>query len=493
MKAKRFSLDGDTMGVLTQVRGLLASRGIEGYLTGGYIRDRLIGRASLDIDIVVNAPAMQVARFLAESLDSRFVPLDEENEIARVVLAADVPDHMDLSTMRGDIADDLSLRDFTIDAMAISLNDIDIPDPNIINPSGGLEDLRAGVVRSVSEEGLRRDPLRLLRAVRLAAECGFSIEGATAEQIERHHRLVATVAAERIRDEICRLLDVAGSAGWLRKLDELGLLLAVLPELAPCKGEPQPKEHFWDVLAHSVETVATIEFLLHISDVDYLGEQVRDAVPWYPQMEDYFAETISSGHSRLTLLKLAGLLHDIAKPQTKTVEAGGRMRFLGHSQEGAAVAGRIMDRLRFSNRERDMVAAMIEHHLRPGQMARDEEMPTRRAIYRYFRDTGDVGIDTIFLNLADHLAARGPTLEFDEWLRHARAMEYVIDNRLSQDNVASLPRLITGHDLIEKFGISPGPRIGMLLEAVREAQAAGEIANRDEALTYAGGLLKGAK
>ncbi len=481
------------MGILTQVQGLLASRGIEGYLTGGYIRDRLIGRESQDLDIVVNAPAMQVARFLAESLDSKFVPLDEENEIARVVFSAEVPDHLDLSMMRGAIADDLALRDFTIDAMAIKLEDINMPAPTIINPCDGLKDLKAGVVRSVSEEGLRRDPLRLLRAVRLAAECGFSIDNSTAEQIARHHEMIATVAAERIRDELCRLLGVSPAAVWLRRLDELGLLLAVLPELAPCKGEPQPKEHFWDVLSHSIETVATIEFLLHASDVEYLGKQVREAAPWHPQLEDYFSEAISSGHSRLTLLKLAGLLHDIAKPQTKTVEADGRMRFFGHSQEGAAVAGGIMARLRFSNRERDMVATMIEHHLRPGQMARDEEMPTRRAIYRYFRDTGDVGIDTIFLNLADHLAARGPTLEFDEWLRHANAMRYVIENRLSQDNVASLPRLITGYDLMERFGISPGPEIGRLLEAVHEAQAAGEIASREDALIYAGGLLKEAK
>ena len=473
------------MDVLTRVQGLLERREVESYLTGGFIRDVMMGRDSNDVDIVVGAPAMEVARDIANALDGRFVPLDEENGIARVVFMGQSPLHIDVATMRGSIAEDLALRDFTVDAMAIELQHISRRDTSVIDPYGGQQDLKAGIVRSVSEESFRRDPARLLRALRLAAECGFSIEGETLKQIARHHQLITQVSAERIRDEFCLLLAVPGANRWLHLLDELGLLMAVLPELADCRGAEQPKEHFWDVLDHSIETVGTIEFLLRISDSEFFGEEVLAVAPWSADIERYFEETVASDRQRKTLLKLAGLLHDIAKPQTKTIEEGGRMRFFGHSEEGAAIACEIMQRLRFSSRECEMVSKMIEHHLRPGQLARDGELPTKRAIYRYFRDTGDVGIGTIFLNLADHLAARGPMMEPEKWREHAEAMAYVIDKRFGEEGIVAPPKLISGHDLMDALGMSPGPEVGRLLEAVREAQATGEVNTREEALDLA--------
>jgi poly(A) polymerase len=158
------------------------------------------------------------------------------------------------------------------------------------------------------------------------------------------------------------------------------------------------------------------------------------------------------------------------------------MRFFGHSQEGAEVVRGIMERLKFSAREREMACGMVEHHLRPGQLARDNELPTRHAIYRYFRDTGDVAIDTLFLNLADHLAARGPMIEYDKWREHADTLRYVIEERFKVDSVTKPQKLIDGNDIIDKYGVAPGPEIGRLLEAVREAQASGEVNTKEEAL-----------
>ena len=484
MKIKRFKVNREIMDVLTRVQGLLEQRDVEGYLTGGFIRDAMMGRDSNDVDIVVGAPAMEVARDIADALEGRFVPLDEANEIARVVFLGENPLHIDVATMRGSISDDLALRDFTVDAMAIELKHISDRGTSVIDPYGGQQDLRAGIVRSISEGAFQRDPARLLRALRLAAECGFSIESETLKQIARHHQLITQVAAERIRDEFCLLLAVPRANRWLHLLDELGLLMAVLPELSACRGAEQPKEHFWDVLDHSIETVGTIEFLLRISDSEYFGEEILAVAPWSPQLEGYFEETVASDHQRKTLLKIAGLLHDIAKPQTRTIEEGGRMRFFGHSEEGTAIAQGIMERLRFSSRECEMVSRMIEYHLRPGQLARDAEMPTKRAIYRYFRDSGDVGIDIIFLNLADHLAARGPMMELEKWCEHAEAMAYVIDKRFGEEDIVAPPKLISGHDLVDTLGMSPGPEVGRLLEAVREAQAAGEVNTKEEALQF---------
>ena len=143
----------------------------------------------------------------------------------------------------------------------------------------------------------------------------------------------------------------------------------------------------------------------------------------------------------------------------------------------------ILERLRFSGKEVKLVEAMVRHHLRPTQMSQNE-LPSRRAIYRYFRDTGEAGIDILFLSLADHLATRGPHLNLAQWRGHAQIVEYVLAQRFQEESLVTPPKLVNGHDLINIFGMSPGPELGQLLEAVREAQASGEIATRDEALAY---------
>ncbi len=476
-RAKKESLQ-----LLVRLRDFLAQRSIEGYLSGGFVRDALMGREGGDIDVIIGARAMELVPEVARALGGRYVPLDEVNQIARVVFGGRSPLHLDFSTMRGSIEEDLALRDFTINAIAMNIKDIDKPSAPLIDPFGGREDLKNGVVRALGEEAFRQDAARLLRGPRLAAEFGFSLDGETKKQIARHHRLITAVAGERVRDELCRLLAALGAAQSLRLLDELGLLEAILPELSAMRGEEQPKEHFWDVFEHSIETVAAIEFLLRIGDSAMYNNEALTFAPWSAELEQYFDEEVGASLSRKTLLKLAGLLHDVAKPQTKTIDERGRTRFLGHAKEGAGTADNIMQRLRFSARERGMVERMVLHHLRPGQMG--EGLPTRRAIYRYFRDVGDVAIDTIFLNLADHLATRGPDLDLEGWRQHAQKLAYILEERFREESIVLPPKLIDGHDLIKIFGLSPGPKIGELLEAVREAQAAGEINTREEALSF---------
>jgi poly(A) polymerase len=192
---------------------------------------------------------------------------------------------------------------------------------------------------------------------------------------------------------------------------------------------------------------------------------------------------VSHGSTRSSLFKLAAFLHDIAKPQTKAIEADGRMHFLGHAKDGATIAVNILERLRFSGKEIKLVETMICHHLRPLQMSHTG-LPTHRAIYRYFRDTGEAGIDILFLSLADHLATRGPHLDIFEWREHTQLIEYLLSQRFQEEKVVIPPKLIDGHDLINVFGLSPGPKIGKLLETVREAQAVGELVTKDEALVY---------
>ena len=150
----------------------------------------------------------------------------------------------------------------------------------------------------------------------------------------------------------------------------------------------------------------------------------------------------------------------------------------------------ILQRLRVSRRGIDMVTTMVEYHLRPKQMSQGDELPSDKAIYRYFRDLGDVAIDTIYLNLCDILAARGPTLDLRDWGNHVNIERHVLSVGLEKQTPQQLPKLVTGHHLMEELGLHPGPKIGNLLEAITEAQVTGLARNRKEALALARKILK---
>lgn len=482
----KLSIDTGTRALLATVSALLDKQGIKSYLVGGFVRDLLLGRKTADIDIAVAADALKTAHRIADTLGGKFILLDEVNKVGRVVIVdREAPSggrwQLDFSTFEGSIEQDLSRRDFTIDAMAVDLGGLSQDDVLLLDPFNGKADLKNRIVRAVTDAAFSSDPARLLRAVRLAAELDFIIESQTEALVRRHSQLITTVAGERVREELLRLLAVPESGRVLPYLDELGLLTALFPEMALAKGVEQPKEHFWDVFEHSLKTVMAVDYILHQGSWEYAASEVLAVVPWSEALAEHFARPVSGGSTRRSLLKLAALLHDVAKPQTKAVTEEGRVRFLGHDKEGAALATEIMERLRFSGKEVKLVEIVIKYHMRPGQMSQ-EELPSRRAIYRYFRDCGEAGIDILFLSLADHLATRGSKMNLAGWREHARLVDYVLTQHAEQEKLVSPARLLSGHDLINVFNMKPGPRMGELLEAVSEAQASGEVETREEAL-----------
>jgi len=511
-----------TLGKITR---LLASQGRQGYIVGGFIRDWLLGRKTNDIDIAVSGSAITIAHEVAREIGGKFVPLDEVNDLARVVMIEGERQnqkfrgaewHFDFSAFSQDIESDLARRDFTINAMALELSHFATASTatnmssrelaslfeekrlhrELIDPFSGEEDLRNKIIRAVSEQIFEADAARLLRAVRLAAELDFTIEPETESLIRRHAQAIAKVSGERAREELLRLLTLPRAACHLRYLDELGLLIALVPELAESKGVEQPTVHFWDVFEHSLQTVAAIEFLLRESDWEHGNEDMLATAPWSKLIDRHLSQEVSSGSNHKVLLKLAGLFHDIAKPMTKTIDDTGRARFLGHSKEGAAMTASILERLRFSNREISLVESLVYHHLRPVQMAKtgihknsknvsgeNEELPTQRAIYRYFRDTGEVGIDILFLALADCLATRGPLVSMEDWKKHCQLINYIIAEHHKQQAKIWPVKFVDGHDIMNAFGLAPGPLIGKLLARVHEAHASGELSTKEEALT----------
>ena len=470
------------------VRKFFMSRGLRAFLVGGAVRDALLGRKTDDLDVAVETTGpglLELVRDLADALEGRYVLLHHEMGAARVVLT-DGP-VIDLIAAPDGITRDLARRDFTVNAMVASLDEMDSGDRrvDVVDLHDGRADLAAGVLRAVSPEAFDDDPVRLIRAPRFAAQLQLTVSEDTRSVIRSKAKMLERSSPERVRDELLKIFAAPRVMESIRALDDLGLLSVLFPELDEAREVSQPKEHYWDVFNHCVETVGKVEVILgpRRDSQDW----ALSLVPTFPDMDSYFEESISDGHSRSTLVRLSGLVHDIAKPATKTTEENGRIRFLGHHKVGAEVVDEILERLRFGTRGRQFVSGLVRHHLRPKQMAEPGAMPSRRALFRYYREVGDAAIATLYLNMADYLAARGPLLERDEWREHCDLMAYILNATFE---TPAAPRLINGSDVMDRFAIGSGPLVGKLLDAVTEAQAAGEVETRDDAIRLVGRMLE---
>jgi len=495
----------------------LASNGTVAHVFGGAVRDALVDVPTHDLDLTVDCSAQDAGESLADLLGGKYFDLDVERGIGRVAVPGTDPLTVDLtgSVNADDIDGHLRGRDFTINAMAVSLADLTDADKGarVIDPTGGLPDLRAGLVRALSAQALDDDPIRLLRGPRLAvtgrvaanrglaatgrdaANRGLALDDQTAGWIRQRAVLIKGVSPERVRDELLKILAAPGVTRSIRTLDELGLLTVVLPELEESRGVDQPREHYYDVFNHLVETPGMFELMLDESEIS----PALAYVPHFDGISEYFSGIVADGATRSTLAKLACLLHDVAKPAARTVEPSGRIRFLGHGPLGAQVCRDLMARLRFSRRATEHVAAMVEYHLRPGQAAAPGSPPSARAIYRYRRDLDDVSIDTLYLNMADYMAAKGPDMlrpgyDFSAWEQYCGAVERLLDGDDSQNARQNRRRpaagLVNGNELMTALSLEPGPVLGELLELIEEAKVTGEIQSRSDALRLAKAALK---
>ncbi|MFQ5472175.1 MAG: HD domain-containing protein [Dehalococcoidia bacterium] len=488
MKKTRFHLRSEVRRLLSDIRSFLHQRVELAYVTGGFVRDAISGVPPWDVDLSIEGDPISLGPKLADDLGGTFFILDEERCHVRIL----VPDHdlhVDLLPLRGTIENDLRLRDYTVDAMAVALEEVSGGEVSVIDPLGGLADLSRGIVRCVSERALKDDPLRTLRGARIATERGFTVEPETEAIIRRNAGSLAAVAAERQREELVRILKTDDAGGGFRLLDSLRILPALFPEAEVMRGVQQPKEHHWDVLGHAFVCVEMLDSLLAASepaapDGKKLWATLRSELAWWDGRSSYLSEEIVRGAPRSAIVKLCGFLHDIGKPETKSIDENGRMRFFGHSDAGAALAAAALRRLRFSAGEIDFVRKMIEAHLRPVQMAQ-QGPPTDRAVFRYFRATGDAGIATLFLSLADHLATVGPRRSWEGWRQHVALVGYILRKRVLDESVVSPPKLVRGTDLIDALGIEPGPVVGGLLAKIEEAQAAGDVTTRKQAIALA--------
>jgi poly(A) polymerase len=472
----------------------LIEGGFDGYVVGGAVRDGLLGYEPDDLDIAVSADSSAAANAVSNSTGGRLIVLDPDRghyRINRSLHAASGPNWIDVALMQGDIENDLAQRDFTINAMAVALPNWtdELDHKHLIDPLGGREDLQRGVLRVSSFDVLETDPVRCVRAARFAAQFGLNVDHDTRDMIKGAAALVSGASPERVRDEIYGLFAADNAYTGVRVLDETGVLSAVMPEIEQARGVSQPpNHHYWDVFEHSMHAVEKIDQIFgDITELEVDHPILK--IPGTADFPDYFGEEVGDGQTRATLLRLTSLLHDIGKPETKTISEEGKIQFLGHGELGSEIVTDILTRLRCSNSVIRHVSAMIYSHLRPGQISRNRAEPSRRAVYRYWRDMGSVAIDTVYLSFADYLAARGPRVITSDWQAFCDVAGVILGTAFEElrDSKASL--LLNGNQIQRQFGLKPGPEIGNLLKLLSEAEALGRVETQEEAVNMLRGEI----
>ncbi|MDP2652505.1 MAG: HD domain-containing protein [Candidatus Omnitrophota bacterium] len=462
------------------IQDISRQKEIRVYLVGGFLRDHFLKRPCLDFDFAVEKNAVAFARAFAKKIQGAFVLLDAEHGCGRVVKKGPGgPQTYDFADFRApSLPKDLLHRDFTINTLCVDIKDVEPgAELNEIlkDHRGGLKDLKARSVRMNSVRTFREDPLRLLRAYSHRAVLGFKIEKKTLAQIKKDVKLIRRVSFERVRDELFKILASPRAAETLKAMDACGLLSEILPQITVMYGVHQGGYHHLDVWPHSLETVRQFEGVL---------EQMKDD----PDVTAYMGECLAGPRPRYALVKLAALLHDIGKPETRKKEVD-RISFHGHEHVGRNIARPMAKALKLSTRERYVLEDIIQWHLRPGYLSNFKQ-PSERSVFRFFRDTKDEAVSVLLMSLADQRSTRGPlTSEADQ--RHHEKICLGLTRRYFEIKKAKpLVRLIDGHDLIKALKLTPSPLFGKILKEIEEMQATGKVATREDALAAARGIAQ---
>jgi poly(A) polymerase len=452
----------------------------DAWVVGGAIRDAALGRDVTDVDLAVADGEKEAATAVARAASGSAFQLSEEFATWRAQ-AGDGAWHVDVSRLRGDgIEGDLALRDFTIDSIAVALADPAAPP---LDPHGGLADLDARILRATSERSFNDDPLRILRAARIATALALEIDAPTIELARADAGRAGEPAGERQFAELRLLLTGPDPIRGLELLDLLGATPAVLPELAALRGVEQNPNHHLDVHGHTIEVLRR---LLEVeSDLDrFAGEHA-------PDVAKLLAEPLADELSRGGALRLGALVHDLGKPATRDAQ-GSSVTFIGHDREGVQIVGSLCERLKVSRRLTRHLQGLTLHHLRLGFLVHERPL-SRRRVYEYLHATGDVAVDVTLLSAADRLAARGegPLAGPEMVEAHLDLTREMLGPALDwqRDGPPRLP--LRGDELAAELDLEPGPELGKLLGEIEAAVYAGEVTTRDDAVVLARELVSG--
>lgn len=415
---------------ITSMLTRLEKAGFEAYLVGGSVRDWLRGVEPKDWDITTNAHPEDILKTLEDSrYENKFgtviVPVRNEKEEVETVVEVTTyrseqaySDHRrpDEVIFENDVEKDLARRDFTINALALSKNG------EIVDLFGGQKDIEKRIIRTVGEpaDRFKEDALRMMRAVRLYCQLGFSIEGKTQRGIAKLAGTIVYVAHERIKDELTKILASDRPADGIRKMQEVGLLKYILPELEEGIGMKQNHHHVHTVFDHNLLS------LEHCPNKEW---QVR----------------------------FASLLHDIGKARTKKMTPEGAT-FYNHEIVGARMVSKILRRLNFSTADSERIVNLVRNHM----FYYNVDEVTAAAVRRLIRKVGEENLsDLIDLRIADRLGS-GVAKALPYKLRH---LQYMME-KVRHDPVSVKMLKINGEDLMKALKTEPGPKIGAILDVL---------------------------
>lgn len=431
------------------------------YIIGGSIRDILLGRTPSDYDIAVKGNPEEFAQKMASNRAGHVVEMGKSGQkIFRVILGQHI---FDISSLNGaTIENDLGQRDFTVNAMAYALSS-----GVIIDCMGGLQDLADRNIRMVSKTIFKKDPIRLIRAYRMSASLAFDIEKHTASAIKNEAKRIKNSAGERIRVEFFKILGTANSYDYLSQMAETELLTAIFPDLSPLKGCLQNNHHTYAAFEHTMKAYQHLETIMN----DFGSYLPNISMPIHQTMDAI----------KTILLKCSILLHDIGKPSVKTIDNRGNTHFYGHAKKGADMAQKISQRLKFAVREMRFIDFIIRNHLKPLFLFASHQKKTlkRNGLTRFFIKSGDNLPYLLLHAMADIMAKQaGKTNQaFISFIK-----EIMYDFFYHFRPKSEKPRLITGHDLIHVFAMTPSPLFKIILNLVEEARLTNRIHSRAEAL-----------
>ena len=457
------------------IRDIANKKKVSIYLVGGFLRDFLLGLEKKDFDFAVEKNALNVARSFSKKIKGAYVLLDEDRGCARIakrikgnLYTFDFADFRDKTFDR-----DLAHRDFTINTLSLDLSKADatteIRDA-LMDVKRGLKDIKDKRIKRVSVRAFKEAHLRMMRAFSLKAVLDFKIELKTLNQIRKDKDLICDVSYERIREELFKVLETDKSAPIIKSMDRVGLLEKIIPQVKIMYDCKQGTYHHLDVWPHSIETLVQLEKIFSRLEKD-------------EEVTSYLRGSLGGNRSRRSVMKLAALLHDIGKPDTRKKEEG-KVSYHGHEHVGKGIVKHIAKMLKLSVRERHALEDMVRGHLRPGYLSNFKQ-PSEKAIYRYFRDTKEESVSILLLSLADQRATRGPATTQKDQEHHEAICLDLVCRYFQKKKEKSFLRLINGDDLIRKLKLKPSPIFAKILSEVEEGQMLGKLKNKSQALELA--------
>lgn len=469
------------LGLLKKIYSFAKNRRIKLFLVGGVLRDILLSREKVnpDFDFCLKKGAINFGRKLAMELRAGFVVLDKEHGACRLVKRiGDRSYTLDFTDFRGkDLAEDVLHRDFTINTLTLDLALLfeSAVSALPVDTCCALEDIKNKIIRVADKSSFRDDPLRILRAYSFASMLGFKIDKETLRQAKKYRMKLKGVSGERVRDEMFKLFERSRCADFLGELDKLKILEVIFPEIVKMRGIGKGAYHHLDVWGHTLETVRQLEGVFEEKKGD-------------PGIREYLDSVLSSERKRRAILKFGAFLHDVGKPKSLRREDG-RIKFHGHERIGLDFTEKICRRLKLANDEIYALRKMVLWHLRPGYLA-DEEQPTARAKFRYFRDTGSEAVGILLLSLADQRATLGPLTTRKARSLHEKVIALLLREHFKKANQKAPEKLLNGFVLMKEFKLEPSPLVGKVLREIEELQAIGKIKTKPDALSAAKEYLR---